>query len=96
MYTKDLMQRVQFLSGEFKPSVAKQLCSKMIDEQINFYKLQNLSQWIGNNNLSPDILDDKIATLHQRKNELNAIINKARDKGSKVNIYGDFKIEIQD
>lgn len=95
MYTSELMQKVQVINGSFKPSEARDIISKMIDDQINFYKLQNLSHWIQDCNLSQDLLDEKIAKLQHRKQELNEIIKVAQAGGEKVRLCNYFDLSIE-
>ncbi|MFK7775520.1 MAG: hypothetical protein AB8F94_25485 [Saprospiraceae bacterium] len=94
MYTSELMEKVQVLNGTFKPSEARDIISKMIDDQINFCKLQNLSHWIQDCNTSQNLLDEKIAKLQHRKQELNEMIKEAQVTGGKVILNNYFDLSI--
>ncbi|MFT6320674.1 MAG: hypothetical protein ACJAT4_001602 [Granulosicoccus sp.] len=95
MYTSELNQKVQVLNGTFKPSEARDIISKMIDDQINFYKLQNLSHWIKDCNISQASLDEKILKLQNTKQELNEIIKEAQAVGENVRLRNYFDLSIE-
>lgn len=95
MYTAELIQKIQFLNGTFTPSEARDLISKSIDEQIEFYKLQHLSQWMKDNTISKHQLEIKIDELQQKKQELLDMVKIAKIEDTKLNIRGDFKISLE-
>lgn len=48
---------------------------RIIDNQINNYKIQFLTNWEGNHNLSPVDKNNKIQKLIQMKDELHAFLS---------------------
>ena len=74
MYPTQVMKKMQFVDGEFTPTEAKDIINKIIEDQSNFYKLQHLSHWIGNNQ---DAYMDSVNNskkLEDCKCELNEMI----------------------
>lgn len=53
----------------------KTLIHYIIEEHINAYKLQHLSNWIKNNEEPIDLRDQKIKELEYLKDELNSLFN---------------------
>jgi hypothetical protein len=94
MYTSELMQKVQFINGTFTPTEAREVILKVIDDQINYHKLQHLSSWIKDDSVSPELLENKIAELERRKRELTGLIREARAEGAKLTINGGFNISM--
>lgn len=95
MYISELMQKVQFQNGTFTPSEARDVISKVIDDQIAFYKLRHLSHWVKDNTIDPNLLEDKIAQLRQQKRELMEMVKEAKLTGNQLSICGEFKINIE-
>lgn len=85
--------QLELLSGNFTPSEVGDLIIKSIDQQINAYKLQNLSNWIGNNNCDQEPCRANIERLEARKKEIQTLITEARTVGCKLNLSE--KIEIK-
>ena len=85
-------KQVHFLDGTLKPLEAKQVMLKVLDDQINYYKLQNLSCWMKDNTCNP--YESKIKELNQNKNELRRIINEAQTEGCNLSLHGDFKVAL--
>ena len=81
-------QKVQFLKGEFTPLEAKDMIYRMIDEQINQYKLQHLSRWEHDHNTSVEAIDQKIENLKRIKQEFAEMIRQAREENCQVNLSG--------
>ena len=94
MQTVELMQSLKFPDGTLRPTEAKEVLLKIIEDQIDFYKLQHLSQWIKNNTTDPNVLHEKISQLEQNKKELEDIIQVAKTEGCSLNIEGDFKLSL--
>ncbi len=92
MTSVDLVQKLRLLFGKFTPSQARDLVNNMVDEQINQHKLQHLSKWIGNNNISSKKLDETINQLNETKKELLGAIDQAQAEGMNVRLDGSVDI----
>lgn len=102
METKELIrpekvkQKVQLVKGEFSPSDAAYVIMSLIDEKINFHKIQRLQKWEGNHHASTNDLDDRITELEKEKEIAREFIAKSRKSNSKLKINGILEITIED
>ena len=102
METKELIkpekikQKIQLVKGDFSPSDASYVITSLIDEKINFHKIQRLQKWEGNHNASTGDLDDRITDLEKEKEIAREFINKARKQNGKLNINGVLEITISE
>ena len=83
-----IKQEIQLVKGLFTPSEASDVVLSLIDEKINFHKIQRLQIWEGNHFCETDQLDDRIAELNKEKDRMRAILAKARANGSQLEING--------
>ena len=95
MILADVMQEVKLVNGTFTPSEARDIVSGIIDKQINFYKLQHLSKWVGNNNTSPDSIDKKIAALQKERAEFMKMINQAKREGLRLTLNSGMEVVLE-
>lgn len=85
-----LQETVTLINDTFSPIDAKKTIGKIIDEQANYKVLQNLSNWIGNQN--EDISDmDKLILEKER---IESLIQNAQQNGYKVEIQGSFTLRV--
>ncbi|GAA4800652.1 hypothetical protein [Litoribaculum gwangyangense] len=102
METKDLVkpekikQKVQLVKGEFSPSDASYVIMSLIDEKINFHKIQRLQKWEGNHHASTNELDDRITELEKEKEIAREFIAKSRKLNSNLKINGILEITMSD
>lgn len=102
METKELIkqekikQNIQLVKGEFTPSDASYVIMSLIDEKINFHKIQRLQKWEGNHNASTKELNDRISQLEKEKEIAREFIAKIRKQNGKLKINGTLEITIAD
>lgn len=96
MYPTQVMKKMQFVDGEFTPGEAKDIVNKIIEDQTNFYKLQHLSHWIGNNHSAYVDTVQNSRKLEDCKCELAELIEEANARGCKVRLSAEFNISIED
>lgn len=89
-----IKQEIQLVKGEFTPSEASDVVLSLIDQKINFHKIQRLQIWEGNHLCETEQLDDRIAELNQEKDRMRAILAKARATGSQLKINGILNITL--
>lgn len=87
-------QKIQLVKGEFTPSEASHIIMKLIDEKINFHKIQRLQIWEGNHKCETKDLDGRIEDLKKEKEITRAFINKTRGLGKNLNINGILEISV--
>jgi hypothetical protein len=93
---KIINKKIQLVKGEFTPSEASDIINALIDEKINFHKLQRLQIWEGNHVCKTDHLSDRITQLQKEKEITRDFISKARAQGSKLKINGILEISTID
>ncbi|WP_339710695.1 hypothetical protein [Cyclobacterium amurskyense] len=87
-------QTIQLVKGEFTPSEATHVLMGLIDEKINFHKIQRLQIWEGNHGSKTDQLDGRIQELELEKKKAQEFINITRGLGQKISINGVLKISV--
>jgi hypothetical protein len=92
--TEKVAQKIQLVKGEFTPSEASHIIVNLIDEKINFHKIQRLQIWEGNHKCKTDHLDGRIKELEKEKVIASEFINNARSLGQKLKIDGIIEMSI--
>lgn len=85
---------VKFIDDTLSSGEATQMISALIDKQINFYKMQYLSNWEKDHTLTTASLDATIESLLQKKSELQRMIAVAHEEGNEVALDATFEIRI--
>ncbi|MEC7771573.1 MAG: hypothetical protein VX798_10335 [Bacteroidota bacterium] len=102
METKELAEividtkRIQLVDGKFNPTEASDVITSLIDEKINFHKIQRLKIWEGNHHCNTNVLNNRIQELEQEKQIARDIVNQARTKGKSLTINGILEITLED
>lgn len=92
MVATEVKQQFNLIEGEFTPSEANDVVSALIDEKINFHKVQRLQQWMGDCDSDDSGLNGRIGELEEEKRKAKAFFAEARKAGTKLVISG--KLEI--
>ncbi|MEO2051655.1 hypothetical protein [Flagellimonas beolgyonensis] len=102
METKELTQTttdqrtIELVKGLFTPTEASDVIISLIDEKINFHKIQRLKIWEGNHHSKTNLLDNRIEELEQEKATARRIVDMARSQGKNVRISGILKMHLED
>ncbi len=88
MITTEVLQKVQLVEGEFTPSEASSVVQSLIDEKINFHKIQRLCSNIHDELCETEYPNSRIAELMDEKLKAKAIISEARTLGYDLKIEG--------
>lgn len=102
METKELIkpekikQKIQLVKGNFTPSDASFVIMSLIDEKINFHKIQRLQKWEGNHHANTNELDDRITELEKEKEIAREFIAKTRKLKGNLKINGILEITVAD
>lgn len=94
--TKKAKKTIQLVDGTFTPSEASDVINALIDEKINFHKIQRLQLWEGNHKCNTNGLDGRIEELMKEKQMAREIINEARTKGTNIIINGTLNLKFVD
>lgn len=87
---------VQLIDGTFTPSETSDLVSSLIEEKINFHKIQRLQQWEGNHHANSNHLEERIVALEQEKADAKEFIAEYRATGKKLTVRGIIEISIEE
>ncbi|RZS93802.1 hypothetical protein [Aquimarina brevivitae] len=90
--TKEVTQKIQLVKGEFTPSEAAHIVTNLIDEKINFHKLQRLQVWEGDHKRETNQLDNRIEELEKEKTIAKEYIKSLRASGKNLTINGTLEI----
>ena len=82
------LQKVQLVNGVFTPSEAADIVGSLIDEKINFHKIQRLQRWEGNHNCETGDLNDRITELELDRAQALDFIAQIRREGKSLRING--------
>ena len=84
-----------FLQREImQPSDASDLMKDLIDDQINFYKLKRLSQWIGDQNGNLDFYNKRISDLIAMKSSYLSQISVAKEQNKQLEVSASYELRI--
>lgn len=94
--TKEIEQSIQLVMGEFTPKEASHVILALLDQKINFHKIERLQLWVGDHGLKTEQLDGRIKELENEKKVAKEFIDSYRNLGKKLKINGTLEITIAD
>lgn len=89
-------QKIQLVDGSFTPSEACDVITSLLDQKINFHKLQRLSWCEGDKDANTKYPDERIDELEREKVIANEFINSLRSEGKRLRIDGILKISLEE
>lgn len=89
-------QKINLVDGTFTPAEAADVVMALLNEKINFHKLQRISWCEGSNDADTRYPDTRIAELEKEKNILKDFISQVRSEGKKLRINGVLEITLED
>lgn len=92
--TQKTEQKIQLVKGEFTRSEASFVVNALLDEKINFHKIQRLQIWEGDHGRETNQLDGRIQELEEEKRIAKEFIKKAASQGHTFKINGTLEISI--
>jgi hypothetical protein len=95
MLVQEQVQTKSFLNGSFAPSEAQEIVNSVVKQYRNCYNLQYMTSWEGNHDFDSSEIDKKIEALQMLQTELNGIIRKAKEAGTRVDVEALSKLSIQ-
>lgn len=87
-----ITKKVDLIDGMFTPSEAFDIVCGMIDEKINFHKLQRLSLCEKNHHANTDFTNNRIAELEKNKADAREYIREMLASGKLLHIEGEIRI----
>ena len=92
MVATEVLQKVQLVEGEFTPSEASSVVQALIDEKINFHKIQRLCSNIHDEQCDTVYPNNRITELMGEKTKAKEIIAEARALGYDLKIEGTLEL----
>ncbi len=87
-------QKIQLVDGTFSPSEAQDVITALIDQKINFHKLQRLAWCEGNRDADTFYPDHRIHELEEEKKVAKEFISSIRNAGLELRINGVLEISL--
>ncbi|WP_149277334.1 hypothetical protein [Pareuzebyella sediminis] len=94
--TEKTTQKIQLVKGAFTASEACDVVCALIDEKINFHKIQRLQIWEGNHASKTGHLDGRIQELQEERKLAKQFIMANKGKGYNLKIQGTLEITVAD
>lgn len=87
-------QKIQLVDGEFTVSEANDIVKNLINEKINFHKLQRLALYEGSSKSNTEFADDRIKQLENDKVTSNEFFKDKYGKNFTISINGVLEITV--
>ena len=81
-------QEIQLVKGEFTPSQASDVIMALINQKINYHKIEGLQNWERNHKYDQEPLNNRINELEEEKRIAAAFISKMREQSKNLKIKG--------
>ncbi|WP_430906349.1 hypothetical protein [Maribacter sp. 2-571] len=88
--------KVQLVDGVFTATEAKDVVNSLINEKVNFHKIQRLAMCEGDCDSDTSYDDGRVAQLLQEKENFKEVYQEAKLSGKKVRISGVLTVDIID
>ncbi|WP_350293133.1 hypothetical protein [uncultured Croceitalea sp.] len=89
-------QKIQLVDGTFSPSEAGDVILALLDEKINFHKLQRISWCEGSDKADTEYPDGRIKELLEEKRIAKEFIASVRNEGKRLRIDGILNITLEE
>lgn len=87
---------VKLVDGDFTPVQAIDIISSLIQQKINFHKIENLQNWEKNHKADPEPFIKRINQLKEANETAKQFIIEMKKNGKRVQIEGNLSINIVD
>lgn len=94
--TQKTTQKIQLVNGDFTVSEASDITMSLINEKINFHKLQRLSLSEGFSGADTNYPDGRINELEHEKTIAKDFLSQARAQGLTLKIDGILTISVNE
>lgn len=88
-------QKLKLVDGTFTPSEANDIIQSLLNEKINFHKLQRLSWCEGDRNANTTFPDRRIKELEHEKKIAKEFITAVKREGKKLRIDGTLTMTLE-
>lgn len=94
--TEKTTQKIQLVKGEFTASEVSDVVCALIDEKINFHKIQRLQIWEGSHRSNTGHLDGRIKELQEDRKLVKQFLLANKDIAHNFKIQGTLEITVAD
>ncbi|MGY5846826.1 hypothetical protein ACW6QP_05355 [Salegentibacter sp. HM20] len=88
--------KLDLLNGIFTQSDSAHIISALIDEKINFHKIQKWQMWESNHSFNSENIDSRIHELQNQKEEVKQWLRNLNSKSCTIKIEGTIYLSIED
>lgn len=88
------VQNVRLVDGEFTPVQAIDIISSLINQKINFHKVENLQKWEKDHKTDSEPIKKRIHELKEANEAAKQFIIEMKKNGKKIKIEGNLSINI--
>lgn len=89
-------KKVKLVDGEFSPTQASDILNALIDQKINYHKIENLQHWEQDHNTDSKPYINRIKELEEEKKAIDHFISEIKKEGKKLSIDGILTIKLVD
>lgn len=89
-------QKIQLVDGSFTASEAADVILALLDEKINFHKLQRISWCEGSSDANTQYPDGRIKELENEKKITKEFIANVRNENKRLRISGVLEISLEE
>ncbi len=86
--TPHLAQKLQLVKGEFSPAQAAVIINALIDQKINFHKIENIQLWEKDHSIDQEPLKRRVLELENEKEVAKNFIEQLKGEGKKLSMDG--------
>ncbi|AFL85132.1 hypothetical protein Belba_2583 [Belliella baltica DSM 15883] len=79
---------VKLVDGEFTPDQAMEILRALIDQKINYHKIENQQNWERNHNIDSEPFFKRIQELEEEKKNIYQYISNLKKEGKSIEIKG--------
>lgn len=94
--TKTTELKVQLVKGEFTSLQASDVLMSLINQKINYHKIEGLQLWEKDHNCDPGPINKRIEELEEEKRTVQEFISQMSAEGENLEINGLLKLRIVD
>ncbi|GGE31693.1 hypothetical protein [Psychroflexus planctonicus] len=89
-------KEINLVDGKFTKSQALDILTALIDQKINYHKIEGLQLWESNHNIDKKPINSRVEELKNEREELKTFIRSLKNKDVKLNINGVLHIDVID
>lgn len=89
-------EKIQLVKGEFTSVEASEVIITLLDQKINFHKIQRLQLWEEDHNCEMGKIDNRIQELQEEKKVVKEFLHGTKGFGKKIKINAILQMSLAD